>query len=80
MEICGVYSLLVSLLVLCISVTKTCDGVIPSATDSLENYLCGDGSQHEGAELQLATNVTHYINPGNFCVVQNLVDVTISVM
>ena len=28
--------------------------------------------------MQLATNVTHYIDPGSFCVVQNLVNVTIS--
>ena len=68
-------SLLVSLLVLCSPLTKVCDGVIPSAT---EKYLCGDEPQREGTKLKLATNVTHYINPGNFCVVQNLVNVTIS--
>ena len=74
----GVCSLLVSLLVLCSPLTKICDGVIPSATDFLEKYLCGDEPQREGTELKLASNVTHYINPGNFCVVQNLVNVTIS--
>ena len=73
MDVC---SLLVSLLVLCNPLTKICDGVISSPT--LEMYLCGDGPQREGTELKLATNVTHYINPGNFCVVQNLVNVTIS--
>ena len=75
MDVC---SLLVSLVVLCSPLTKICDGVIPSATDFLENYLCGDGPQREGTELKLATDVTHYINPGSFCVVQNLVNVTIS--
>ena len=68
MDVC---SLLVSLVVLCSPLTKICDGVIPSATDFLENYLCGDGPQREGTELKLATNVTHYIDPGSFCVVQN---------
>ena len=71
-----VCSLLVSLLVLCSPLTKSCDSAIPS--DFLENYLCGDGPQREVIEFQLATNVTHYIKPGNFCVVQNLVNVTIS--
>ena len=71
-----VCSLLVSLLVLCSPLTKSCDSAIPS--DFLENYLCGDGPQREVTEFQLATNVTHYIKPGNFCVVLNLVNVTIS--
>ena len=71
-----VCSLLVSLLVLCSPLTKSCDSAITS--DFLENYLCGDGPQREVTEFQLATNVTHYIKPGNFCVIQNLVNVTIS--
>ena len=75
--------MLVSLLAFCGALTKTCEGVILSATEShsLENYFCGDGRdllQRKGSELQLATNVTHYIDPGSFCVVQNLVNVTIS--
>ena len=74
---------LVSLLVFCGALTKTCEGVILSATEShsLENYFCGDGHdvlQREGSELQLSTDVTHYIYPGSFCVVRNLVNVTIS--
>ena len=74
---------LVSLLAFCGALTKTCEGVILSATEShsLENYFCGDGRdvlQRKGSELRLATNVTHYIDPGSFCVVQNLVNVTIS--
>ena len=74
---------LVSLLAFCGALT-TCEGVILSATEShsLENYFCGDGRdvlQRKGSELRLSTDVTHYIYPGSFCVVQNLVDVTISV-
>ena len=75
--------MLVSLLAFCGALTKTCEGIILSATEShsLEKYFCGDGRdllQREGSELKLATNVTHYIDPGSFCVVQNLVNVTIS--
>ena len=76
-------SLLVSLLTLYSALPKTCEGAIVFATEShsLEKYLCGDGReilQREGTELQLTSNVTHYIDPGSFCVVQNLVNVTIS--
>ena len=75
--------MLVSLLAVSGALTKTCEGRILSATEShsLQKYFCGDGRdllQREGSELQLATNVTHYIDPGSFCVVQNLVNVTIS--
>ena len=76
-------SMLLSLLALCLVLPRNCQGVILSATEShsLENYFCGDGRdvlQRKGSELRLGTNVTHYIDPGSFCVVQNLVNVTIS--
>ena len=76
-------SMLLSLLALCLALPRNCQGVILSATEShsLENYFCGDGRdvlQRKGSELRLSTDVTHDIYPGSFCVVQNLVNVTIS--
>ena len=77
-------SMLVSLLALCGALPRNCECVVLSATDlySLEKYFCGDEGHDseiiQGSELKLATNVTHYIDPGSFCVVQNLVNVTIS--